>query len=468
MKEFAVKALKWPRVLTFLIFFLPLNVNAAPVDSLVQSITPTTIASGKRAEINLTLSEEIDHISLMPGGPYVSDTISFPQDLGSIASDGERIFASGIHNEVFVISGPFGKLSESAVLLSEGKAKNIFPSGPALYFSNKTGLKKVKPNSRKIHKTVNIFDFEKDITSFIIDSKKAYLLLGKREVVVLDTGPPAPKVLGKYALSFDAYSVIVQKGTCYVASKMRGLTLLDIQNPEEISEIGSYKTTGPALDMAISGKFAFIADGWTGMTVLDVSAPEKVTWVSGLNNIGYSEKIEVEGTHTTIKNNLGEITVVDVQKPERPKTLERIAFKEEVQGFTLLNETLFVLQGNEVQKVRLKEARSPEYLNDGVNLGGSRRFFLRDHIAYVADWFSGLHLYDISIPNKPALLSNFHTPGSPKGVLVDGALAFVGDDDHGLQIINISDPLHPSLISNLRMPGLAYTMKRRENLLYIA
>ncbi len=95
------------------------------------------------------------------------------------------------------------------------------------------------------------------------------------------------------------------------------------------------------------------------------------------------------------------------------------------------------------------------HVNEGVNLGGSRKVFVKNNIAYVADWFSGLHLYDIADPHLPKLISSFHTPGSPKGILVSGNYAFVGDDDYGLQIIDVKDPQNPRLVSSRLMRGLA-------------
>ena len=106
--------------------------------------------------------------------------------------------------------------------------------------------------------------------------------------------------------------------------------------------------------------------------------------------------------------------------------------------------------------------------DEGVNLGGSRRGFINDNILYVADWFSGLHLYDIADPHDLRHAGNFHTPGSSKGVVVRDGIAFVADDDHGVQIIDVSDPATPTLLSNLPTPGLAYTMKLVDALLYIA
>ena len=98
---------------------------------------------------------------------------------------------------------------------------------------------------------------------------------------------------------------------------------------------------------------------------------------------------------------------------------------------------------------------------------------IRDNILYVADWFSGLHLYDISDPTQIKHISNYHTPGSSKGVILFNHYAIIGDDDQGLQIINVRDLLHPKWVSELTPEslsgnGLAYTMKLVNSTLYLA
>ena len=80
-------------------------------------------------------------------------------------------------------------------------------------------------------------------------------------------------------------------------------------------------------------------------------------------------------------------------------------------------------------------------ISDPVKGGYARKLFINDHYLYLADWYSGLHIYDIAYPYKPVHLTNIHTPGSPKGIYVRDNIAYVGDDDHGLQIIDVSNPL---------------------------
>ncbi|MDX8410271.1 MAG: hypothetical protein R8K46_00150 [Mariprofundaceae bacterium] len=124
-----------------------------------------------------------------------------------------------------------------------------------------------------------------------------------------------------------------------------------------------------------------------------------------------------------------------------------------------------------VLEAAAKSAKSeslPLDVRQGVNYGGQRKGFTQGNILYVADWFSGLHIYDIANPAQPRLLSTFHTPGSAKGVVVRGRYAFIADDDHGLQIIDVGIPTEPEWVANLATSGLAYTPVIDGDRLYLA
>ena len=107
-------------------------------------------------------------------------------------------------------------------------------------------------------------------------------------------------------------------------------------------------------------------------------------------------------------------------------------------------------------------------ISDITKGGYARKLFISGNYLYLADWHSGLHIYDITYPYKPVHLTNIHTPGSPKGIFVDDNIAYVGDDDRGLQVIDVSDPLSSSVISQLQTQGLAYIVEVVDHLLYVA
>jgi Ca2+-binding RTX toxin-like protein len=64
--------------------------------------------------------------------------------------------------------------------------------------------------------------------------------------------------------------------------------------------------------------------------------------------------------------------------------------------------------------------------------------------AYVADYYSGLQIIDISNPAAPTLKGNYDTSGGALDVQVVGNYAYVADGGDGLQILDVSDFTNPS------------------------
>ena len=63
--------------------------------------------------------------------------------------------------------------------------------------------------------------------------------------------------------------------------------------------------------------------------------------------------------------------------------------------------------------------------------------------AYVADYWNGLRIIDITDPTNPTEGGYYDTGGSAEGVAVSGNYAYVADCWEGLRIIDISDPTNP-------------------------
>ncbi|MCK5439576.1 MAG: hypothetical protein KAI97_06515, partial [Gemmatimonadetes bacterium] len=74
---------------------------------------------------------------------------------------------------------------------------------------------------------------------------------------------------------------------------------------------------------------------------------------------------------------------------------------------------------------------------------------------YVADWTSGLEIFD-GRTTPPTLIGSYDTAGEAHTVAVDGNYAYVADGDLGLQIVDISVPTSPTFAGSLALGGRTY------------
>ena len=235
----------------------------------------------------------------------------------------------------------------------------------------------------------------------------------------------------------------------------------------------TFQTSDATQDVAVEDTFAYVASGDGGLTVLNIKNPEQPLWLGSHQKLGYSIKLSSEGRRVAVLNDANIIYLIDVNNPAEPTTISHFRSDEKIFDIALSGNQLFALTSKQIQLIDFSP-ETPQFSNEGldfgqgVNLGGERRVFIDNNIAYVADWFSGIHIYNLSRPRQPELLTSFPTPGSPKGIVVRDGVAFIADDDHGLMIVDVSDLLNPKHISTLLTKGLAYTPRLVGDLLYLA
>ncbi|HEU0283410.1 MAG TPA: hypothetical protein VFQ99_06460, partial [Gallionella sp.] len=212
---------------------------------------------------------------------------------------------------------------------------------------------------------------------------------------------------------------------------------------------------------------AYLANGAIGFTVVDVSQPQAPRWAGSVNRIGTSLALSYDEGYVALRNDRSDITLIDARNPRLPRVVAAHHAEQPLNAIALAHKQVLAGTDAGIEVIDFS-APVPNVVNIGANFGGSRRAVIRDNILFVADWFSGLHLYDISEPASPRHLAAYHTQGSPKGVLVRGDYAYVADDDHGVQIIDVSNPKQLHKVSEVATPGLAYTMKLDGDNLYLA
>jgi len=71
----------------------------------------------------------------------------------------------------------------------------------------------------------------------------------------------------------NAWSVVVEEGIAYVADGSGGLTILNVSDPNNVSEFSAIVTTGSARDVDVVNGIAYVAVGSKGLDIFDVNDP---------------------------------------------------------------------------------------------------------------------------------------------------------------------------------------------------
>lgn len=404
--------------------------------------------------------------ALVPGSPYLQSSVALKNSTRAIAiQDNHAYIASG--NILLV----FGLTADSPPKLlaqaqSPGTISNIVLHDDHAYVTDSTGMLQIFDVQNPQHPQLAAsYSLEHPPNALSVDQGRAYLASG-RQLTILDVSrPQSPHRMAQFTMHNDVVTLQVAQGHAYLALGKFGLTALDVRDPDNVREAGSFR--GDVHDITVAAGQIYLANGSTGLTILDASDPQALQWLGSINRIGSALSLNYDNGHIILHNDRSEVSLIDVQNPKLPKVVAVHHTKHPVDAIALTQKQALIGFDNSLEIINFS-ALSPTVVDSSINFGGSRRAVIRDKILYVADWFSGLHLYDISDPAALRHLSAYHTPGSSKGVVVRGDFAYVGDDDHGVQIIDISKPKHPQKVSEIATPGLAYTMKLAGDYLYLA
>ncbi len=404
--------------------------------------------------------------AVVPGGPYVRSSVSMPDAVISVLTTEHYAFvAAGTELRIYdVIPDMPPRLL--AQFPSRKKITALaLQDGYAYLAASEGGLLIVDVRDPLHPQQIATYKPEQPLDAVHVERGRAYLATD-HDLIVLDIGSPqSPRETGRFPLAHPAAAIQIQGDYAYLALPQAGLSIVDVHDASAMHEVALWR--GEPRDLALGQGRVYLANGSSGMTIVDVSDPRSPRWLGSVNHIGLSLGLSLGGDHVAMRNDRSDITLIDIRDPKLPQVAALYNSRRPLQTIAFVHDQIWAGTDSGLDLVDFS-APAPNVVNIGANFGGSRRAVIRDNNLFVADWFSGLHIYDISDPRAPRHLGGYHTQGSSKGVLVRGDYAYVADDDHGVQILDISDPRQPRKIAEVATPGLAYTMKLVDDYLYLA
>ena len=442
----------------------------------IESVSPHRIFVGKQQEITLKVSgwQPGSQITLSPGGPELIHTLALEGVVNDIVVSGHYLYAASDKHGLLIldISDPHEPILVGHWDIGK-KPTKLKLSGKRAYLVDDHFIYSIDIRRPEDPALIAKFLVNEAVTDLVASATRIYVLLDQKRLLVLDHSTDVLKKMVTLEFTGAAQAITVNGSYLYLANGDNGLKVFTLGETNSIKQVGEYRTTGPALDVNVTGGLAYVATGSNGLTILDVSEPVHIRWIGSHQQLGTIDKVMTDNGRLFVANDESKLMLIDTTNPAMPAIHSMYGVAGPLRGFQVQGQTVYAATGDRLLAIDF--AATPPVLSNegldfgqGVNFGGERRLYIRDNIAYVADWFSGIHLYDISKPVRPKLLSSFHTQGSPKGIVVRGNYAYVADDDHGVHIIDIRDTRDPVLVSTLLTPGLAYTPVLDGDKLYLA
>lgn len=452
----------WRATYPALLWLASLSAVAAPQ---ISGVTPAQIPYGHDTQITVSVVDvdEAAQLTLQPGGPYVSADYALPNALW--------VSPLAEHNRTLVGT------RDEWVLLNDAAIETRLPLGFSAVRLAASDQFAVAMDARG---TAQVFDLRRagrvrkhsqfrlpaPCRAMWLDQTTVFALLDDGRVLRADVSMVGYALLELTRLPADTSHFISYQGRCYAATPTGGVIIAECG--AHWRERARFVTSGTVRELRTDGRLLYVADGVNGLTLLDVGDATQPRLVGSNNKLGDVHHIAIGDGRALAGTARGDLLLLDTTRTALPLLLSRYRNDAAPGALALQDDAAWQTTATGVQRIDFSAEAAPLLSDEGVNLGGSRRATIDGNFLYVADWFSGLHIYDISDPQQLRHAGNFHTPGSSKGVLVQQGIAYVADDDHGVQVLDIKDPAAPQLLGNIPTTGLAYTMKLIGMRLYIA
>jgi hypothetical protein len=191
----------------------------------------------------------------------------------------------------------------------------------------------------------------------------------------------------------------------YVACRDGSIQVVDLTEPASPRRVGSFDA-GDARAVHVREGHLFVAAGADGLVVAAVEKPERPRVVAQAKTVE-ARAVFVDGIHAYVADGAGGLRIVDVSVPEKPAVVGAV---------DLNGARTEPLDANDVV-VHFFGAR-PE--------PGSRSRTEARNVAFVADGRSGLHVVDVTRPDRPVVLRS-----GAEDSFAGAALAFSSSYDIG-------------------------------------
>lgn len=222
-------------------------------------------------------------------------------------------------------------------------------------------------------------------------------------------------------------------------------------------------------DMAVDGRRAYLAAWGYGLIVVDLSNPSSPRELGRLP-AQFSSAIAGKGRYVYLgtATNGGSVTSVDVSNPARPIVRNAVPVDTRVERLQLAGNFLFAATAPDVAGglpggLRIFDVGNPaqiseigrysddcEFASDLAVSDDARTIHLRCS--------TGLHILDVSLPNRPVRLGFHAASQGDRAVALGSGTVFVATDG-GVEEVDVRNPRRPTLLNRYQLPAEARRLR---------
>ncbi len=288
------------------------------------------------------------------------------------------------------------------------------------------------------------------------------LSLGGAYTAELHASAPAPDSLGPIGqLGGSAAAVAVgSDGQRAYLGVGRRLVIVDVAG-STTRERGQGPDLSDAIRaVAVHDDVAWLAAGTAGLVSVDVSEPSKPRLLGTLETrwIAQDVALSTDGRLAYLADGARGLRVIDTTDPRLPVELGRADVAGEAHGVAVREGLAFVASwGTGLDIIDVRDVAAPRRIAS-VPLAEASDVALLDGHVLVADRARGLIVVDATDPMRPMVIAEHAVAGSAERVAVDSTSkrAWVAARDGGVQRIDLAHPAQPRAVGSFSTSTIAW------------
>lgn len=300
----------------------------------------------------------------------------------------------------------------------------------------------------------------------------AYVADMDNGLVILDVQQSSnPSLEGHFFTGDGAADVFVSSNIAYVAGYRSGLRIYDVSTPTSPVAMGALDTYR-ITSVYVSGDYAYVcADDNNDyyLIIIDVSNPSNPTEEGSYFSLNEVNDIFVEGDYAYIAVEIDGLRIIDISNPSSPQEVSYYSLADEANGVFVSLPYAFIADGED--GLRILNVSNPYTPNEvGVydTSGSAREVYVHEKYAYVADYDEGLVIIDISDPSKPSRVKSLNTDGNAENVFISDGGLYMADGYEGMRVVDISQPSSAKEIGYYDESGIAYGIFASDGTAFLA
>ncbi|SDB33199.1 LVIVD repeat-containing protein [Desulfonatronum thiosulfatophilum] len=268
---------------------------------------------------------------------------------------------------------------------------------------------------------------------------------------------------------FGRACVRIDGVNAFLSNTEPGLTIVNMNDPNNPTELGCLQTNGRIIDMDFSKGFAYVVDDREGLLIIDVRNPERCLEEGRYEVFGGGiQAFKVFGDYALASISGQGLRIYDISWPGAPRQIARMDSPAQVQGFAVFDGFAYVANFNGGLHVfDLRQPDNPRELTMIDVPGRPRSLGVSESVLFMNTSERKMHIFDIHAPTSPKLTATIDTGGAPLAV-VSGNHAFLASSDKGFIMYDISDPNEIVMVGREDLDGICLAMCIHDTIAFVS